>query len=470
MENSRVTSATPRTPRPFELPRQAGLVAEVLRRAAAELRRDRREQRAEDVGEAVEPGVPAVDGLGVTGGELGDLGPPSRPVRRELQVAAVGVRHEVRPLGVDLVAVTLEVEVAQDGRRQQAHHVGEHRDLVVGPPRLLGDRGAAHHVPALQDHRALARPGEVGGRDKAVVATADHDGVVGVRGHRATLPPGLGGVSPGRGRGGRDPVRGRRYSPTWCGAIEGSARRDGPTTASGVGRGGADRVDRVARHRRRGRRGAAAARAPRRAAASTSGQPGETPWSRRSRSRSSPAPCWSSGRSSHPAAGRLPRPRKRRHHWLVTAVALLLTFLAYLALRPNLDDDDDATAGRRTARGVRGERRVALGAAALGRAGPRGRGGGRAGRRRSWRHDGSGPRTVEAPDPDADPLLEALDASIEDLEHEGDPRSRGHRRLRQTARRLRALWPRTPPGGDAARAPHGGAWPHCRCAPSRPSA
>ena len=42
---------------------------------------------------------------------------------------------------------------------------------------------------------------------------------------------------------------------------------------------------------------------------------------------------------------------------------------------------------------------------------------------RSWRHDGSGPRLVEAPDPDADPLLEALDASIEDLEGEGDPRS-----------------------------------------------
>ncbi len=49
---------------------------------------------------------------------------------------------------------------------------------------LLGDGGPAEDVPPLEDEGARAAPREVGGRDQAVVATADHDGVVLATGHR----------------------------------------------------------------------------------------------------------------------------------------------------------------------------------------------------------------------------------------------------------------------------------------------
>ena len=147
-----------------------------------------------------------------------------------------------------------------------------------------------------------------------------------------------------------------------------------------------------------------------------------------------------------------PAPRKRRHQWLVTAVALLLTFVAYLALRPNLDDDDDATAAGDppAASDERGASPsspppwavLALGgvvAAALAGVGP----GGTTARAARWsstrprrRSPPRGPRRL-----DRGPRAR------------GRPSIGGHRGLRQAARRLRALWPRTPPVGDAARAP-----------------
>jgi hypothetical protein len=109
------------------------------------------------------------------------------PVRGELERAAVGVGHEVRTLRVHLVAVALQLEVAEDRGREQAHDVRQHRDLVVGPPRLLGDGGAPDDVAAFEHHRALAGAGEVGGGHQSVVAAPDHDGVVRVGGHRTTV-------------------------------------------------------------------------------------------------------------------------------------------------------------------------------------------------------------------------------------------------------------------------------------------
>ena len=162
----------------LELPRQLRLGEQVRRARAAELGRHRREQRAEHVGEPVQPLVPAVDRLGVGGGELGDLGVAAGAVGGQLQRAPVGVGDEVRALRVHLVAVALELEVAQDRRREQAHDVGEHRDLVVRPPRLLGDGGPADDVPAFEHDGALAGAGQVGRGDEPVVASPDDDGVV----------------------------------------------------------------------------------------------------------------------------------------------------------------------------------------------------------------------------------------------------------------------------------------------------
>ena len=135
-----------------------------------------------------------------------------------------------------------------------------------------------------------------------------------------------------------------------------------------------------------------------------------------------------------------PAPRPRRHHWLVTVVALLLVFLAYLALRPNLDDR--RRCDRRRDRLARGRPRRAARRPPRRRRGPCWPSG--AWWRRRWSAPvvaarRLGPPDGGPPDPDADPLLEALDASIEDLEREGDPRSAVIARLRQAPRRLRAL-------------------------------
>ena len=70
-----------------------------------------------------------------------------------------------------------EVELADDLGPQQADDVRGHREAVARHD-LLGDGSAAQHVSSLQHEHAPAGPGEVGGADQAVVAAADHDGVV----------------------------------------------------------------------------------------------------------------------------------------------------------------------------------------------------------------------------------------------------------------------------------------------------
>ena len=117
-----------------------------------------------------------------------------------------------------------------------------------------------------------------------------------------------------------------------------------------------------------------------------------------------------------------PAPRKRRHQWLVTVVALLLAFLAYLALRPNLDDDDDATAtgdppAASEETGESPSSPPPWAVLALGGVVATALAGAVVAARRL------GPPAGQAPDLATDPLLEALDASIEDLEGDGDPRS-----------------------------------------------
>ena len=106
-----------------------------------------------------------------------------------------------------MVAVANEVEVAYERRRQQAHDVREHRDLVVRTPRLLGDRRATDERPPLEDHDALAGAGEVRRRDEAVVTATDDDCIElvpirhGARGYGAARRrKGSDARSPGHGR------------------------------------------------------------------------------------------------------------------------------------------------------------------------------------------------------------------------------------------------------------------------------
>jgi hypothetical protein len=155
--------------------------------ARAELGRRLHQQRPEHRRQPAQPGVPPGHGAGVALGELGDLlVVAGGVVGVELERAAVRPGLVVGAHGEDLVAVALQVEVADDARRHQAHHVRQPGDLDLRRlrPGRVGGGGAAGLVPGLQHHRARARPGQVGGGHQPVVAAADHDRVPG-RGHGA---------------------------------------------------------------------------------------------------------------------------------------------------------------------------------------------------------------------------------------------------------------------------------------------
>ena len=70
-----------------------------------------------------------------------------------------------------------QIEIANDLRPQQRDHVGANGKLEAGKD-LFGHRGAAQHVAALQHQDFLAGARQIGGVHQAVVAAADHDGVV----------------------------------------------------------------------------------------------------------------------------------------------------------------------------------------------------------------------------------------------------------------------------------------------------
>ena len=157
-----------------------GLI-EVTGLARAEVRRHGEQQRAEHVGQAGQPGVPARHRVGVLLRPAGDLIVVALGVVGvELDRAALGEGLVVRAHRVDLVAVPLQLEIIDDRRGQQRHHVGKPGDLEVRGvrPGSFGGRGAAGLRPRLEHQRARARTGQVRRGDQAVVPAADDDRVV----------------------------------------------------------------------------------------------------------------------------------------------------------------------------------------------------------------------------------------------------------------------------------------------------
>ena len=96
-------------------------------------------------------------------------------------MVAIRKRRERALEREDLQAVARQVQIPDDLRAEQAHHVGAHAVLEARVD-LLRNRSAPEHVPLLQHHDALAGPGQVRGVDEAIVAPADDDGVVAVVG------------------------------------------------------------------------------------------------------------------------------------------------------------------------------------------------------------------------------------------------------------------------------------------------
>ena len=73
-----------------------------------------------------------------------------------------------------------QLELADDLRTQEGDDVGEDAEAVARHD-LLGDGRTAEDVTAFQDQDRLAGLREVGRGHEAVVASADHDGVVALR-------------------------------------------------------------------------------------------------------------------------------------------------------------------------------------------------------------------------------------------------------------------------------------------------
>ena len=118
-----------------------------------------------------------VVGLGVELGVARNLAPRHAVIVDAPQVVAVGHGREGAVERQDFKAVPGQIEFANDLRPQQRHHVGAHGKLEAGE-NLLGDGRAAQHVPPLQNQDFLPRSCQIGCVDQAIVAAANHDGVI----------------------------------------------------------------------------------------------------------------------------------------------------------------------------------------------------------------------------------------------------------------------------------------------------
>ena len=117
-------------------------------------------------------------GLHIALRELGDLAADELLVRAEQQVATAGEGREGRGIAWQhLVAVAVQVQVADDLGPEQAVHVRGSRDLEPGPD-FFGDAGAADDVPPLEDEHRHPGPRKVARGDEAVVSGPDDDDVV----------------------------------------------------------------------------------------------------------------------------------------------------------------------------------------------------------------------------------------------------------------------------------------------------
>ena len=89
-------------------------------------------------------------------------------------MTAVGKRGEVRRvLGVDIVAVARQVQLANDPFLKQAAEVGRRRNLESGEC-LLGHAGAAEYGPALEHQDAQASTREIGRTNEPVMPSSDN--------------------------------------------------------------------------------------------------------------------------------------------------------------------------------------------------------------------------------------------------------------------------------------------------------
>jgi hypothetical protein len=93
---------------------------------------------------------------------------------------AVGQGAEGAALALqDLQPMLVQLEVADDFRRQQPHEIGA-RGVAKPGQKLFRDAGPAGDVAALDHHCLEPCARQVSGAHQAIVAAADDDGVAGL--------------------------------------------------------------------------------------------------------------------------------------------------------------------------------------------------------------------------------------------------------------------------------------------------
>ena len=97
-------------------------------------------------------------------------------------VVAVAHERDAAPIGHHLQAVSWQFQVAGDFWSQQAAHVGA-VGVSPAPVQFAADGGAADIGIALQHRDIQAGLGQVGSVGQAIVAGADHDGVIFFQGY-----------------------------------------------------------------------------------------------------------------------------------------------------------------------------------------------------------------------------------------------------------------------------------------------
>src|SRR5258706_14892420 len=109
----------------------------------------------------------------------GKLAPVLVVVRPLREVVAIVEWRQCAFERQDLQAVARELELADDLRAQQAHHVREDGEAKAGE-HFLAHRGAAHALATLEDQHLAAGSREIRRTGEPVVAAADDDDVVGL--------------------------------------------------------------------------------------------------------------------------------------------------------------------------------------------------------------------------------------------------------------------------------------------------
>ena len=144
----------------------------------ARVRRRLQRERAQHVGHGIERRMVRGQDRGVVRREAAEFRLRALEPSAELQIAAVGLRQEVRDRPLDHpVAVIGELHVGDDPRVQQADGVARHRVAEAGME-LLRDRRPADHRAALEDAHPESGPREVEGAHQPVVSAADDHRIV----------------------------------------------------------------------------------------------------------------------------------------------------------------------------------------------------------------------------------------------------------------------------------------------------